>query len=191
MFIYVIVCSENLKIYVGQHKGDDLQHYLQQKQYEARTRLKARSHLYAALRMHPRASWSIHPLVAGIESRFELDALEQHYIRALNTRHPDVGYNLCRGGEGFTGPHTPEWRKETLERIRAYWANPENRKLRSQEMKTQWQNPEWRQAQTSRMQGNQYNTGRVQSAAEKNARSAGLLLYHRRKRQEQDSAIHK
>src|ERR1700722_7347716 len=135
MFVYVIVCSENLKLYVGQHKGSDLRHYLRQKLYEARTRLKVRSHLYAAMRIHPRESWSIHPLVEGIQDRQELDVLEQHYIQALKARHPDVGYNVCRGGEGFTGPHTTQWRQEALERIQDYWSNPEARVLRSQQMK--------------------------------------------------------
>ena len=115
MVIYVIVCSENLKVYIGQHTGADLQHYLQQKLYEARNRLKARSHLYAALRKHPRDTWSIHPLVSGIELRSDLDALERHYIRVLKTQHPEVGYNICDGGEGFTGPHTDEAKRKISE----------------------------------------------------------------------------
>jgi group I intron endonuclease len=115
MFVYVIVCSETLKIYVGQHKGEDLQHYLQQKQYEARTRLSARSHLYAAMRKHPRESWSIHPLVSGIEDRKTLDETEQLLIYALKSQHPDVGYNICDGGEGFRGPHSEETKRKISE----------------------------------------------------------------------------
>jgi len=64
------------------------------------------------MRLHPRETWSIHPLVSGVESRQELDELEKHFIRVLKTQHPDVGYNICDGGEGFTGPHTLEARKK-------------------------------------------------------------------------------
>src|SRR5579864_954982 len=150
MFIYVIVCSETLKIYVGQHKGPNLSWYLTRKWWDANHHTSGtRSHLYNAMRQHPRESWSIHSLVSDIESRPELDVLEQHYIQALNARHPDVGYNICRGGEGFTGPHTDAWRKETLERVQAYWANPEHREQRSQNMKARWLNPAFQQSQVN------------------------------------------
>jgi hypothetical protein len=130
MFIYVIVCSESLKLYVGQHKGESLKRYLQQKHWQAHHYSGKRSHLYAALRKHPRETWSIWPLVSDVQIRAELDELEQHFIRVLKTQHPDVGYNICEGGEGFTGPHTGRWRQETLARVRDYWAKPESRKQR-------------------------------------------------------------
>ena len=41
-------------------------------------------------------------------------------------------------------------------------------------MKARWANPEARQVQTTRMLGNQYNLGRVQSAKEKRKRSLGM-----------------
>ena len=106
MFIYVIVCSATLKIYIGQHKGANLQHYLQQKWYRAHSGRDLRSHLYLAMRAHPRESLSIHPLISGIENRKELDESEQLLIYALKAQHPDVGYNICDGGEGFTGPQS-------------------------------------------------------------------------------------
>ena len=73
MFVYVIVCSESLKIYIGQHKYDDLQTYLNQKWYDAHRYLGRKTHLYNAMRKYPRATWSIHPLVSGIQTRGELD----------------------------------------------------------------------------------------------------------------------
>ena len=48
MFIYVIVCSETLKIYIGQHKGNSLQKYLQTKLSDAKHRRGGRSHLFGA-----------------------------------------------------------------------------------------------------------------------------------------------
>jgi hypothetical protein len=108
MFVYVIVNSETLKIYIGQHKGLNLRQYLQQKWYEAHKYLSHRSRLYASMRKHPRESWSIHPLQAELQTRAECDDWEKHYIKVLKTQHPDVGYNICRGGEGFTGEFSEE-----------------------------------------------------------------------------------
>jgi hypothetical protein len=115
MFVYLIVCSETLKIYIGQHKGDNLRQYLQQKLSEANRGFSGRSHLYSAMRAHPRESWSIHPLVSGIENKKELDETEQLLIYALKSQHPNVGYNICDGGEGFTGPHTEEAKRKISE----------------------------------------------------------------------------
>ena len=103
MLVYVIVCAETLKIYIGQHKDDDLGKYLSKKFYDAFRYVRGMSHLYAAMRKHPRETWSIHPL-ASTADKAELDALERHYIRVLKAQHPDVGYNICDGGEGYTGP---------------------------------------------------------------------------------------
>lgn len=117
MFVYLITNAANGKVYVGQHKGRDLQHYLQQKFYEAEHRLKARSYLYAAIRKHGRENFSIEPLakVSGIMPKAVLDSLEIFCIAHLNTRDPKVGYNICRGGEGFTGPHSEEWKSKVQE----------------------------------------------------------------------------
>lgn len=113
MVVYVIVCIESLKIYVGQHKReDDLLKYFAQKWYDAHRYSGKRSHLYAALRKHPRESWSIHPLISGIEDKKELDETEQLLIRALKVQHPDIGYNICDGGEGFNGPHSEETKRK-------------------------------------------------------------------------------
>lgn len=115
MFVYVIVCSETLKIYIGQHKGNNLQKYLQTKFSDAKNQLTRRSHLFNALRKYPKDSWSIHPLVSGIENKAELDEMEQFLIYALKAQHPDVGYNICDGGEGFTGPHSEETKRKLSE----------------------------------------------------------------------------
>jgi hypothetical protein len=138
MFIYAIVCSETLKIYIGQHKREDLQHYLQQKWYRAHTNAKRerRSYLYNAMRKYPRESWSIHPLISGIENRKELDEWEQLLIYALKAQHPDVGYNICDGGEGRTGPLTEETKQKLSVIVRDRWANlsPADRQQRNQKL---------------------------------------------------------
>jgi hypothetical protein len=126
MFVYLIINSITGKYYVGQHKGDNLQHYLQQKFYEAEHRLKARSHLYASIRKHGRIAFSIH-ILSDVKTKEELDRLEKLFIILLDSRNPDIGYNICRGGEGFTGPHTEEARKKNSVASRAMWEQPGKR----------------------------------------------------------------
>lgn len=116
MFVYVIVNSEALKIYIGQHKGQNLQKYLQQKISHAKHGESERSHLYRALLKYPQTTWSIHPLISDLQTREECDYWEKVLIKALKAQHPDVGYNITRGGEGFTGPHTEQY-KAKMRRI--------------------------------------------------------------------------
>ena len=112
MIVYVIVCSASLKLYVGQHKHDErLKSYLARKFWDAHHATTRRSHLYNAMRKHPRETWSIHPLIA-VETKVELDECERLLIYALKAQHPDVGYNICDGGEGFTGPHSAAARQK-------------------------------------------------------------------------------
>ena len=100
MFIYVIVNSETLKIYIGQHKGKRLRKYLQTKFSDARKNRGGSSHLYASMRKYPKEVWSIHPLMQH-STKDDLDYWERHFIRVLKTQHPDVGYNIAPGGEGL------------------------------------------------------------------------------------------
>lgn len=127
MFIYVIVCNESLKLYVGQHKGNSLQKYLQTKLSDAKHHRGGSSHLFNAMRMHPKAAWSIHSLISDLQTREECDHWEKTLIKALKTQHPDVGYNICRGGEGFTGPHTEEWKQKTSARMMGHSVSEETR----------------------------------------------------------------
>jgi|SRR5579864_1842345 len=104
MFIYVIVCSETLKIYVGQHKGRNLGWYLSRKFWDANHHTSgSRSRIYASMRKHPRASWSIYPLISDLQTREECDYWERRLIVALNAQHPEVGYNIAAGGDGGVG----------------------------------------------------------------------------------------
>lgn len=98
MFVYVIVCNESMKLYVGQHSRSDLPKYLRKKFSDATSRREVMPHLYRAMQKYPQESWSIWPLVSGVETRAELDELEKHFIRVLNARHPDIGYNIGEGG---------------------------------------------------------------------------------------------
>lgn len=89
-----------MKLYVGQHRGTDLTKYLSKKFWDANNRQRGWSHLHNAMRAHPQKSWSIWPLVSGVQSQKELDELERHFIRVLKTQNPEIGYNLRPGGAG-------------------------------------------------------------------------------------------
>jgi hypothetical protein len=122
MYVYVIVNLETLKIYIGQHKGHNLRKYLQTKLSDAKRQLNRRSYLFNAMRKHHPGLWSIHPLISDLQTRQECDYWEKLLIKALKTQHPDVGYNICDGGEGFTGPHSDLTKRKLSEAGRAYYA---------------------------------------------------------------------
>jgi NUMOD3 motif len=129
MFVYVIVNSETLKIYIGQHKGTNLQKYLQQKLSHARHgQYAGRSHLYAAMRQHPKSVWSIHPLIS-VPTLAEVGYHERKLIAALSARNPDVGYNLCEGGAGCSAALGCKHSLESSRNAHLHYANREQWKL--------------------------------------------------------------
>ena len=126
MFIYLIVNHDTGKYYVGQHKGNNLKKYLQQKFHHAQKGISSSSRLYRSMRAHPDPYlWSIHALRSDIQTKPELDELEKDFIAFLKAQDPEYGYNICRGGEGFTGPHTEKAKKKVGESSRSRWSNPE------------------------------------------------------------------
>lgn len=48
----------------------------------------------------------------------EICEQEKILIKALCAQHPDIGYNICRGGEGFTGPHSEISKRKTSKSLR-------------------------------------------------------------------------
>ena len=111
MFIYLIVNHTTGKYYVGQHKGNNLRKYLQTKLSDAFKNRGGSSHLFASMRKHGREAFTIHALLSDIHTKPELDAYERDFITFLKSQDPEYGYNICRGGEGFTGPHTDETKR--------------------------------------------------------------------------------
>src|SRR5208283_60843 len=121
MYIYLIVNHATGKYYVGQHKGNNLRKYLQQKFGHARKGLSKRSRLYDALREFPAEAFTIHALLSDIQTKQELNQVERDFITFLRSQDPEYGYNICRGGEGFTGPHTEESRRKSSLNNARYW----------------------------------------------------------------------
>src|SRR5208283_3371701 len=84
------------------------------------------SRLFNAMREHTdHAIWSIHALLSDIQTRPELDAYERDFIAFLRSQDPEYGYNICRGGEGFTGPHTEQWKEKMRVRMKGRTFTPE------------------------------------------------------------------
>lgn len=142
MFVYVIVNSETLKIYVGQHKGANLQKYLKQKISHARHGVAAGSRLYNSMRKYPKDVWSISPLISDLVTRQDCDDWEQILIKALNTQNPEVGYNICPGGEGagYGNTHgqgnkgrvvSDEWRRHMSDAAKRRFSDPQEREKHS------------------------------------------------------------
>ncbi len=111
MYIYLIVNHVTGRYYVGQHKGGNLRQYFQQKCWEAEHELSPRSRLYAAIRENGRDNFTIHALLSDVQTRLELNQHEREFITFLRAQDPEYGYNIGRGGEGFTGHHTLDARK--------------------------------------------------------------------------------
>jgi hypothetical protein len=129
MFIYLITNTTTGKIYVGQHKGNNLKKYLQDKLSQAWYELKrgkTGSHLFASMRKHPKNTWEIHPLVSNVQTREALNAWEITLIELFDSRNPEVGYNICKGGEGFTGPVLEETRRKLRKTSLAWNSDPAN-----------------------------------------------------------------
>lgn len=128
MFIYLIVNHDTGKYYIGQHKGKNLNKYLQQKFSHAQKGISERSYLFASMRKHPDPKvWSIHALRSDIQTKVELDETEKDFIKFLKAQDPEYGYNICRGGEGFTGPHDPSFRINHSRIMKDMWGQPEFR----------------------------------------------------------------
>jgi len=134
MFIYVITNTVTGKIYIGQHKGNSLKKYLQTKLSDASKHRGGQSRLYNSMRKHPKEVWSIEPLME-VETKEELDRLEKLLIALYDTRNPEIGYNICKGGEGFTGTHSLEAREKIGKASKAAWLDPNYRVNFSEKMK--------------------------------------------------------
>ena len=154
MFIYLIVNRETGKYYVGQHKGNNLQKYLQQKFHHAQSGVSGSSHLFNSMRRHPNPrSWSIHALRSDITDREELDRTERDFIRFLRATDPGYGYNICRGGEGRTGPQSEEEKKKHRLASIKVWQRPGHRERISRTSTEIWQRPGHRENHIAKTTG--------------------------------------
>jgi len=190
MFIYLIVNHSTEKYYVGQHKGNNLKQYLQKKFYEADKRLGGQSRLYASMRKHGRDVFTIHALLSDVQTKPELDQYERDFIAFLRSQDPEYGYNVCRGGEGFTGPHSSKTRKKirttllgrrhTPDAIARMKANPRTEKqlVNLNRNGLRFMTDETREKLKNRPQNSQFGTCWIQlNGVEKKIKMAELNLH--------------
>jgi group I intron endonuclease len=109
MFIYLITNKNNGKLYVGQTINDPIQRFMEHCWDVSRSVRP----LQNAIKKYGKDNFTIEVL-AKATSLEELSQLEKHFIKELNTRNKDIGYNLTEGGEGVSG-YIPT--KEVRERI--------------------------------------------------------------------------
>jgi len=95
--VYAITNTVNGKIYVGQHCKADLEKYFRHVLSDAKTS-KHKPHLYRAIQKHGCQAFTIQSLVRPIDKQ-QMDELEKFFIRTLESRNPEIGYNIAIGGE--------------------------------------------------------------------------------------------
>jgi group I intron endonuclease len=100
MYIYCITNLVNGKIYIGQHSGD-LRRYLALncQRAIAGPRQNDKPHLYRAIRKYGPESFTISALVRPLD-KLQTDSLEKFFIRTLESRNNQIGYNIAEGGTG-------------------------------------------------------------------------------------------
>jgi group I intron endonuclease len=100
MHIYAITNTVNDKIYVGQHAGD-LPAYLllNFRRAVSSDRWNDKPVLYRAIRKYGPEAFVIRSLVVASDKQ-QVNELERFFIRTLDARDPEIGYNLAEGGTG-------------------------------------------------------------------------------------------
>jgi group I intron endonuclease len=97
--IYLVTNLINEKYYVGKTKKLNLRKYLQDAQSMARHGFDNRPLLHRAFRKYGDAAFIIEHLAACATNEQAIE-LERAWIAALDSRNPEIGYNLTSGGEG-------------------------------------------------------------------------------------------
>jgi hypothetical protein len=134
MFLYLIVNHVNNKIYIGKTKTGDLQKYLKSKFWDAAHQRVGNSYLFNAIRKYGPEYFHIYPLVSTLTTNEDLCFWERVLIAQYDAQNPDVGYNICRGGEGHNGPHSEATCLKIAENSRRMWQRPGHKEAFSLKM---------------------------------------------------------
>jgi|SRR5208282_85131 len=133
MHIYAITNTANGKIYVGQHSKDDLPAYLamQCRRAVSGGRMNDKPLLYRAIRKYGTETFVISSLVCPCD-KDQMNALEKFFVRVLESRDLEIGYNLAEGGLGGATCNGRKNTQHQIDVIRAYMTgrpkSPEHRK---------------------------------------------------------------
>ena len=103
-YIYKITCKPNGKIYIGKTKN--LPHArLVNHIWTSTNRQNTSIKLQNAIRKHSPEAFTIE-ILEVVHTEQDLNAREIFWIKELNARDSNIGYNICAGGEGGSGgPH--------------------------------------------------------------------------------------
>lgn len=125
MFVYIITNRENGKIYIGKTIKSNLKPYLRHKIWSALTgRYSGRSHLFNAMQKYNSSSWSIHPIISNLTTNWQLCLWEKALIYAFDSTNPEIGYNICKGGQGYIETYPSHLTSpETIEKLKVTRAN--------------------------------------------------------------------
>lgn len=128
MQVYVINNLANGKLYIGQHRGKDLQKYLKQKVADALGFRQKFSRLFNAIRKHGADNFTIGCIHKCVD-KAEMDSAEKAYIKLFGTQDPELGYNITAGGEGSFGFTHSEASKIRMSESRTGLPTTEKQKL--------------------------------------------------------------
>ena len=140
-YIYLTTNTLNGKIYVGQHKSDKFDSWY----------LGSGTYLWNAMKKYGKENF-VTKMIDTAESKEELNEKEIYWIKELDSRNLDVGYNLARGGAGQTlsgttrqriaealrgrkNPKSPEAIKKLSEALKGHAVSAETRRHMSEAMK--------------------------------------------------------
>ena len=108
-----------------------------------------RWHFANAIRKYGKTAFS-HEVLEVCDTLEEANAAEEKWIAHFDTRNPEKGFNLKKGGDHIPHPvknpwDRPEYRKKSSAASKAKWRDPEFRARVTQGVKKAWQDPEHRE----------------------------------------------
>lgn len=121
-YIYLTVNTVNKKVYVGKHRGGAFD-----PKYKG-----SGTYLWNAIRKYGWDAFSVQ-LIDTAESEEELNSKEAYWISEFSKSFDT--YNICRGGEGFTGRHREETKRRISSSMTGVHKSEETRKRMSEAQK--------------------------------------------------------
>lgn len=99
-YIYKITCKIDNKIYIGKTTKTIKERFKEHIETSRKVNsYRHKSYLYNSMRKHGIENFSIE-VIETCESEKQLNERERFWIKELNTRDPNVGYNIHEGGNG-------------------------------------------------------------------------------------------
>jgi group I intron endonuclease len=127
MIVYLIRNKKNGRLYVGKTVGSLADRWYQHV-WRAKNRPQVHCMLHRAIRSYGAEAFEISEL-AKAESAEQLNSLEKHFIKCLNTYPPSrIGYNLTPGGDGKAAGTTwmPGQREKFVAKMKGRFKGKEN-----------------------------------------------------------------